>query len=62
LSPAFVSDLSALIEEFQPAAWVFGHTHHNIDEQVGSTRIVTNQRGYPDELSAGFRPDRTIDV
>jgi predicted phosphodiesterase len=25
--------------------WIYGHTHHNIDKMIGSTRVVTNQAG-----------------
>ena len=25
--------------------WVFGHTHHNVDLNIGSTRVVSNQLG-----------------
>lgn len=25
--------------------WVFGHTHHNVDVNIGSTRVVANQFG-----------------
>jgi hypothetical protein len=46
LSPAFASDLSELIAGSQPALWVHGHTHHDIDIMVGRTRVVSRQRGY----------------
>lgn len=49
LSPAFASDLTALIEAHAPALWVHGHTHHNVDYCIGATRIVSNQWGYPGE-------------
>lgn len=29
--------------------WVFGHTHHPIDEVLEGTRFVSNPRGYPNE-------------
>lgn len=50
LEPAFNSlDMEGVIEVFQPAVWVYGHTHENEppDRTIGRTRIVTNQRGYP---------------
>lgn len=57
LSPAFCSDLEDLIREHQPALWAHGHTHTNCDYVVGGTRVVSNQRGYPDEPHvASFRP------
>lgn len=46
LSPAFCSDLSALIEKSGPALWVHGHTHASCDYRAGSTRVVCNPRGY----------------
>lgn len=59
LSPAFVSDLSALIEDFQPELWIHGHDHGSHDYRVGRTRIFANQAGYPDLLgreNRGFDP------
>ena len=29
-----------------PDLWVFGHTHHDIDQTVGKTRVLSHQRGY----------------
>lgn len=49
LSPAFASDLAALMARHEPALWVHGHTHHNVDYRIGATRVVSNQWGYPSE-------------
>ncbi len=46
LSPAFASDLTAEIAEWQPTAWVWGHTHHSVDTWLGATRLISEQRGY----------------
>ena len=46
LTAAYVSDLSELIEIYQPALWVRGHVHHACDYQVGRTRILCNAHGY----------------
>lgn len=46
LNPAFTSDLDAIIERYQPTAWVHGHTHSSFDYQVGQTRVICNPRGY----------------
>lgn len=55
LSPAYVSDLSEIIERYQPALWLHGHVHYRMDYMVGATRIVCNPRGYyPSVLAAGF--------
>ncbi|CAG0991567.1 hypothetical protein BURK2_02417 [Burkholderiales bacterium] len=48
LSPAFASDCSELLP-YQPAAWVWGHTHYNVDCQVEATRFFSYQWGYPGE-------------
>ncbi|MGQ3072330.1 MAG: metallophosphoesterase [Ferrovibrionaceae bacterium] len=54
LSPAFASDLTALIARHGPPLWIHGHTHHNVDYRVGASRIVSHQWGYPGEgLSEG---------
>lgn len=48
LMPAFNSlDMLPIIEKYHPALWVYGHTHECDDQMVGSTRIISNQRGYP---------------
>jgi Icc-related predicted phosphoesterase len=52
LSAAYVSDLSAMIEESQPTLWVHGHVHQSFDYRVGSTRMLCNPHGYGDENSA----------
>lgn len=49
LSPAFASDLSALMQANAPALWVHGHTHHNVDYRIGPTRVLAHQWGYPRE-------------
>ncbi len=49
LSPAFASDLTALMTRHAPPLWIHGHTHHNVDYRVGDTRVVSHQWGYPGE-------------
>jgi Icc-related predicted phosphoesterase len=49
LTGAFVSDLSMLIEAYQPALWVHGHVHNSSDYRIGRTRIVANPHGYGNE-------------
>lgn len=49
LMPAFNSlDMIAVIEEYQPDLWTYGHTHECDDQTMGRTRIISNQLGYPD--------------
>jgi len=59
LSPAFASDLGALIEEHQPELWIHGHDHGSHDYLVGRTRVFANQAGYPD--LHGDRENREFD-
>jgi predicted phosphodiesterase len=54
LKPAFNSlDMVEVIENYQPALWVYGHTHECDDQMIGKTRIISNQLGYPDRYG-GF--------
>jgi predicted phosphodiesterase len=44
---AYSSDLSDFILDHpQIQVWTHGHTHHEFDYMIGSTRIVCNPRGY----------------
>jgi hypothetical protein len=36
-----------VIEKYQPALWVYGHTHECDRQTIGKTTIISNQRGYP---------------
>jgi Icc-related predicted phosphoesterase len=58
LTPAFVSDLSGLIERRRPDLWVHGHTHASFDHQAGGTRIVCN----PKESNSSFGPGFVVEV
>ena len=62
LKPAFASDLDSLVEQSGVPLWIHGHTHYNVDYVIGSTRVLTNQRGYPDELCKGFDPSLVVEV
>jgi 3',5'-cyclic AMP phosphodiesterase CpdA len=47
LEPTYTSDLTALIDRYQPDAWLFGHTHMPVTLQRGPTRIANVSLGYP---------------
>lgn len=49
VSAAFASDLGDTIQRFQPAAWLFGHTHRPLSARVGRTLVHNVSLGYPDE-------------
>ena len=47
LNGAYSSDLSEfMLNRPQIKVWVHGHTHHEFDYMIGSTRVVANPRGY----------------
>jgi Icc-related predicted phosphoesterase len=58
LMPAFNSlDMLPIIEKYHPHLWVYGHTHECDDQVISGTRIISNQRGYPNR-NGGFEcPD-----
>ena len=56
LSAYFCSDYDALIKQYQPTLWAFGHTHANLDIQIGATRVVSNQKGYGRECEDTYQP------
>ena len=69
LTPAFVSDLSDMIQRHEPDVWIHGHTHSNFDYVVPGTktRVVCNPRGYVrdgfnrrDVENMAFEPTKTI--
>jgi hypothetical protein len=62
LNPAFALDLDSLIEQSGVPLWIHGHTHYNVDYVLGSTRVLSNQRGYPDQLCGGFDPSLVIEL
>jgi predicted phosphodiesterase len=41
--------------------WIFGHTHHAIDVELGDCRLVSNPLGYPDEQT-GFDPYMVLNL
>jgi Icc-related predicted phosphoesterase len=45
----FVHDFEAVIAKQQPKMWIHGHTHTPFDYWFGSTRIVCNPLGAPNE-------------
>lgn len=64
LSPYFVTDLSRLMATYSIDVWCHGHTHTNNDFVAeNGCRVISNQRGYPGEVSqSGFRPDLIFGV
>ena len=54
LQPAFVAyDMGEILNKYNPDVWIHGHTHECDNREIGSTRIVSNQLGYP-KKSGGY--------
>lgn len=58
LSPAFYSNLTSLMAKSD--LWIYGHTHSNLDIINNNTRLISNQKGYPNENVNNFNPDLKI--
>lgn len=59
LSPAFASDLEALVAQCD--LWVHGHVHDALDYRIGRGRVVANPGGYPGE-QGGFDPYCVVEL
>ena len=66
---SYASDLSEVIEKYEPAVWIHGHVHHSRDYYVSATRIICNPRGYAVTTkdgrrieNAGFNPQLVIEI
>ena len=65
LNSAFASEYGELIANSRIDAWIYGHSHTNIDTVIGRTRIICNQMGYvfeDEHLMNGFDPARFIEI
>jgi Icc-related predicted phosphoesterase len=63
LNPAFASSLEDLIEKYQPALWIHGHTHEPCDYELFGTRVICNPRGYPlEKRDSTFDPCLVVEV
>ena len=64
LTDAFCANLDKFIEHKNIDAWIYGHSHTNIDRAIGKTRIMCNQLGYVNNPCEGknFCPGRVIEI
>jgi len=65
LNGAFATELGNYIADSRIDAWIYGHSHTNIDATIGNTRIVCNQLGYVyynEHLTNGFEPNKVIEL
>ena len=61
VTAAFASDLEWMMDG-RAVLWIHGHTHFCCDYEVGGTRVVANQRGYPGEDTGAFDPACVVEV
>lgn len=61
LNSYFADDLTDAINLLENKTWVFGHTHDQIDETIGTTRLISNPKGYNQELN-NFNPNLSITI
>lgn len=60
---AFIADCGDLIDTYQPAFWIHGHSHVSGNVQYGRTRIVSNQLGtVRPGKELNFNPKAVIEV
>lgn len=65
INGAFTVELGNYIADSDIDYWIYGHSHRNIDAQIGKTKILSNQLGYishGEYLRNGFKLGRMIEV
>lgn len=65
INSAFSTELGDFIADSRINAWIYGHSHTNIDAVIGNTKIVSNQMGYifhDEHLRNGFDPGKFIEI
>ncbi len=62
ISPAYASALDHLLDGDRISLWIHGHTHFCVDYEQSGTRVISNQRGYPDEPAPGFQDDLIVEL
>ena len=63
LNSAFATELGELIADSHIDAWIYGHSHTNIDVEINRTKIVSNQMGYifqDEHITNGFEPGKFL--
>ena len=65
INGAFTVELGNYIADSDIDYWIYGHSHRNIDAQIGKTKILSNQLGYishGEYLRNGFKLGRMIEI
>lgn len=60
---AFTVELEEYIQNSDIAYWIYGHSHTNIDAQIGNTWCISNQLGYVEANEYfSFDPGKCIEI
>ena len=65
LNSAFASEYGDWIANSRIDTWIYGHSHTNIDTEIGGTRIISNQMGYVfanEHFVNGFDPEKYVEI
>ena len=65
INSTFSTELGEFIADSRIDAWIYGHSHTNIDTVIGNTKIVSNQLGYTfrnEHLFNGFDPGKYLEI
>lgn len=65
INGAFTVELGDYIADSGVDYWIYGHSHRNIDAQIGKTKITSNQLGYityGEQQTNGFDSGKMIEV
>ena len=65
LNSAFASEYDNLIANSRIDTWIYGHSHTNIDTEIGGTKVISNQMGYifaDEHLMNGFESGKFIEI
>ena len=63
INGAFTVELGEYIADSGIDYWIYGHSHRNIDAQIGKTKIMSNQLGYishNEYTYNGFNPGKCL--
>lgn len=63
INGAFTVELEDYIQTNRVDYWIYGHSHRNIDKQIGHTQCITNQLGYVfHDEHLTFDPEKIIEI
>jgi len=61
IAAAYASNLLPIVDRYQPAFFISGHTHFPMNKRRGRTRLISNPRGYADD-NTQFDPEMVIEM